>query len=102
MAAWDSVALTKDLTTFPSPFSPIIGNPDFTQALNDEGYRERQVTGCKHAGDLFGPEGLQSFERLRDSHGLSEGERWRYIHVRHWVTHPLERPLVGRPSMEFE
>ena len=40
MAAWDSVAVSRGLTSFPSPFSSIIGNLDFTPALDGEGFRQ--------------------------------------------------------------
>ena len=102
MKAWDSVALNKGFTTFPSPYSPIIGNPDFTPGMAEEDFREWQKGKCKHLGDIFDTDGIMSFDRVHRAYFLPEAERWRYIYVRHWALHPTVKPLAGRQFTPFE
>ena len=102
MRAWDSVATVKKLTTFPSPYTPIIGNPEFPIALAGDEFREWQTQGCKRLGDLFDITGLKSFTQIRQQYDISEKEQWHYMHIRHWAqqTHVIKE--AGRPFTEFE
>ena len=102
LVAWDRVAYTKGLTTFPSPLSPITSNADFSPGLKDQNFKEWQDTNCKHAGKLYDLEGIISFEQLKRDRGLPETERHRYLQVRHWVMQPSIKSYVGRPLFPFE
>lgn len=65
MQVWDRIARSKKWTSFPSPLSPIIDNPEFPPGQASPIFHRWREQGCKRVSSLFDTEGLIAFEYLR-------------------------------------
>lgn len=92
MEAWDQTNITHNLTTFPSPLTPLFGNPDSQPGTITKAFTAWHSTECRALGHLFDLDGIISFPQLRQDYGLPEAERLCYLQLRHWALHPQVQP----------
>lgn len=102
MRVWDSAATKYKLTSFPSPLTPILDNPDFTPGTDCLAYIDLRRSECQSAGHLFDLDGFFSFTTLRERYNLPKLRLFQYFQIRHWLMHPDVRPMVGRKMTPFE
>lgn len=102
LRAWDGLALARGWTTFPSPMTPIVDNPDFPPGIASPTFQRWREQGCKRAGSLFDLEGLLSFTQLQQDYGLRNSDLYPYTQLTHWVTKPDILPHIYRPLTTFE
>ena len=100
--SWDTVCTRLNFTTFPSPFTPIYMNPNFTPALNPGNFDAWLRGDCLRIGDLFHKGEILPFSDCKFRYGLDESERFHYLQLRHWVMNPTIRAAAERPLLPFE
>uniref|UniRef100_A0AAQ6AKY8 Reverse transcriptase domain-containing protein n=1 Tax=Amphiprion ocellaris TaxID=80972 RepID=A0AAQ6AKY8_AMPOC len=66
-----------------SLLTPIHQNPDFIPGLN-AGFSE-WFRGIKTVGDLVDGDAILSFQQVKDKYGISSGDVFRYMQVKHFI-----------------
>lgn len=102
MRVWDRVALPRAWTSYPSPMTPILDNPDFPPGKASPTFHRWREQGCKRVGSLFDTEGLIGFSQLRQDYGLLPSDVFPYSQLAHWVTHHTNFPHMSRFLTPFE
>lgn len=99
---WDRTNTRHALTTFPSPLTSFLDNPDFSPGFGRQAFQRWREAGCHALGFLFDKGDIIPFSRLRTDYGLPESERLRYLQIRHWAMHPENRTQTIRPLTQYE
>lgn len=102
MRVWDSTVTKYNLTSFPSPLTPLLDNPDFTPGTDRLAYRDLRQSECQSAGHLFDLDGFLPFATLKDWYNLPNMHLFQYFQIQHWLMHPDIRPMVDRKMTPFE
>lgn len=100
--AWDNTAISRNLTTFPSPITPIVLNPDFTPGMDHRAFQHWTNEGTRSIGHFFDLSGPIPFHTFRTKHKIPKTERYRYFQIRHWVTQKETREGAERKLTLFE
>lgn len=100
--SWDKMVRQHELTTFPSPLTPLFDNPEFGPGMGETAYPAWRRTECQALGHLFDPYGIIPFPQLKIDYGLPESERLRYFQLRPWAMHSDIRPNAQRYLTPFE
>ncbi|XP_078518461.1 uncharacterized protein LOC144783270 [Lissotriton helveticus] len=92
LEVWDKVAVARELTSFPSPMTPIFDNPDFSPGLDTRAHATWRATPCRNVGHMFDLKGILPFQKVKEDYGIPETDRLPYLQVRHWVLQPSIQP----------
>lgn len=89
-------------TTFPSPLTPIVDNPDFPPGQASAVFHHWREKGCKRVESLFDVEGIIAFAQLRRDYDLTPADAYPYRQLYHWVTQSPNLSKMSRPMTSFE
>lgn len=87
LKAWRIVRRLEGRSRITSTFTPIMNNPAFPPGSLDPGFQRWSDKNIKSLGDLFSGGELMSFEQLTNSYGLPRQDFFRFLQIRHYITH---------------
>ena len=102
LRTWDTVNASCQLTTYPSPYTPIHLNPDFTPGLDHVSFGVWYRSDCLMIRDMFSNGEVLNFPECKQRFGVPERERFHHLQIRHWVLQRDNQEAATRDLLPFE
>uniref|UniRef100_A0A8C5N3B2 Reverse transcriptase domain-containing protein n=1 Tax=Leptobrachium leishanense TaxID=445787 RepID=A0A8C5N3B2_9ANUR len=96
---WDSVAVKCDLTSYPSPLTPILRNEEFPPGLCPQPFGLLEDAGLQRLVDFYPKGALLHYPDLQSTHSLPPSTFFRFLQMRDFITKPhLRAAALTKPS----